>query len=128
MKRTLLLIGCIIASGLSFSAHEPPRFTPAKPPQKRQVVTAAQANGVYRYYDNEFRILALGHNKLKVQFEGIYHTISKSVNTVRRCSGKSASSFLSVSRFASSTDGAVRSGTSSIAASSVRRRRLRSRS
>ena len=49
--------------------------------QNSKVVTAAQANGVYRYYDNEFRILALGHNKLKVQFDGVYHTISKSVNT-----------------------------------------------
>src|ERR1041385_844629 len=48
--------------------------------QNKKVVTAAQANGVYRYYDNEFRILALGHNKLKVQFDGLYHTIAKSVN------------------------------------------------
>ena len=48
--------------------------------QTTKVVTAAQANGVYRYYDNEFRILALGHNKLKVQFDGIYHTVAKSVN------------------------------------------------
>ena len=48
--------------------------------QTSSVVTAAQANGVYRYYDNEFRILALGHNKLKVQFDGIYHTLAKSVN------------------------------------------------
>jgi hypothetical protein len=44
-------------------------------------VTAAQVNGVYRAYDNEFRILALGHNKLKVQFDGVYRRISKSVNT-----------------------------------------------
>src|SRR5438128_6043622 len=49
--------------------------------QNQKVVTAAQANGVYRYYDNEFRILALGHNKLKVQFDGVYHTMAKSVNT-----------------------------------------------
>src|SRR5437762_3141398 len=48
--------------------------------QNSKAVTAAQANGVYRYYDNEFRILALGHNKLKVQFDGVYHTIAKSVN------------------------------------------------
>jgi hypothetical protein len=48
--------------------------------QNSKVVTAAQANGVYRFYDNEFRILALGHNKLKVQFDGIYHTLAKSVN------------------------------------------------
>src|ERR1044072_7259708 len=49
--------------------------------QNSKVVTAAQANGVYKFYDNEFRILALGHNKLKVQFDGVYHTIAKSVNT-----------------------------------------------
>src|SRR5205814_6041248 len=49
-------------------------------PPKQKVVTAAQTNGAYRYYDNEFRILALGHNKLKVQFDGIYHTLAKSVN------------------------------------------------
>src|SRR5436309_14599892 len=48
--------------------------------QNSKVITAAQANGVYRYYDNEFRILALGHGKLKVQFDGIYHTLAKSVN------------------------------------------------
>ena len=48
--------------------------------QNSKVVTAPQANGVYRYYDNEFRILAFGHNKLKVQFDGLYHTMAKSVN------------------------------------------------
>jgi len=48
--------------------------------QNSKVVTAAQVNGIYKYYDNEFRILALGHNKLKVQFSGVYHTLSKSVN------------------------------------------------
>ena len=48
--------------------------------QTKTVVTAAQANGIYKYYDNEFRIFALGHNKLKVQFDGVYHTIAKSVN------------------------------------------------
>ena len=55
-------------------------FFVSGPAQTKTVVTAAQANGVYRYYDNEFRILALGHNKLKVQFDGVYHTIAKSVN------------------------------------------------
>ena len=48
--------------------------------QNSKVVTAAQANGVYRYYQSEFRILALGHNKLKVQFDGIYMTVSRSPN------------------------------------------------
>src|ERR1051325_6942368 len=42
--------------------------------QNSGVVTAAQANGVYKYYKNEFRILALGHNKLKVQFNGEWMT------------------------------------------------------
>ena len=55
-------------------------FFVSSPAQTKTVVTAAQANGVYRYYDNEFRILALGHNKLKVQFDGVYHTLAKSVN------------------------------------------------
>ena len=52
----------------------------AVPAQKRKVVTAAQTNGVYRYYQSEFRVLALGHNKLKVQFDGIYMTVSRSPN------------------------------------------------
>src|ERR1051325_2659521 len=56
-----------------------PQASAAKPPHK-VVVTATQVNGTYRYYDNEFRILALGKGKLKVQFDGVYHTIAKSVN------------------------------------------------
>ena len=51
------------------------------PAQNPKIVTAAQANGIYRYYDNEIRILALGKNKLRVSFDGVYHTMSKSVNT-----------------------------------------------
>ena len=77
MKKTLLLMACITASGLETSAQD---STPPKRPQKHQVVTAAQANGVYSYYKSEFRILALGHNKLKVQFDGIYMTLAKSPN------------------------------------------------
>ena len=49
--------------------------------QKPRPVTAREANGIYSSYDNTIRILALGNNKLKVQFDGVYHTISKSVNT-----------------------------------------------
>jgi len=80
MKRTLLLILCVAALGLSTSAEGPRTPTPPKAPAKQQVVTAGQANGVYRSYKSEFRILALGHNKLKVQFDGVYTTISKSIN------------------------------------------------
>lgn len=42
-------------------------------------VTAAQVNGVYRFYKSTFRVLALGNNRLKVQFEGVYENIVKSV-------------------------------------------------
>jgi len=39
-----------------------------------RVVTAAQINGVYRFGRNDFRILALGRHKLKVQFNGEWMT------------------------------------------------------
>lgn len=72
MKRIITLIACLTAWLV---------LTPGALAQKKEIVTAAQANGVYSSYDNEIRILALGKNKLKVQFDGVYHTISKSVNT-----------------------------------------------
>jgi hypothetical protein len=72
MKRLVTLTSLVIASFI---------LAPATSAQKPKIVTAAQANGVYSSYDNEIRILALGKNKLKVQFDGVYHTISKSVNT-----------------------------------------------
>jgi len=80
MKRTLLLLVCVVTVGLSTSAQDQPAVVPPRPPQKHQVVTAAQANGVYRYFKSEFRILALGHNKLKVQFDGVYMTLANSPN------------------------------------------------
>src|SRR5713226_4180550 len=80
MKRIFFLILCVATSGFSTAAQGPQVPSPPIPPQKHQVVTAAQANGVYRYYKSEFRILALGHNKLKVQFDGIYTTLAKSIN------------------------------------------------
>lgn len=79
MKRTLLLVLLVAIGGLSTFAQDPKHPARPKPPNK-QIVTAAQANGVYRYYQSEFRILALGHNKLKVQFDGIYMTMVKSRN------------------------------------------------
>jgi len=62
------------------SAGMPQTKTSETPPAKSQVVTAAQVNGVYRFYKSEFRILALGQQKLKVQFDGVYVTVSRSVN------------------------------------------------
>lgn len=40
----------------------------------QRAVTPAQINGVYKYDRNDFRVLALGHNKLKVQFNGEWMT------------------------------------------------------
>src|SRR5947207_2045736 len=40
----------------------------------RRVVTAAQINGVYKSRGNDFRVLALGHNRLRVQFNGEWMT------------------------------------------------------
>jgi hypothetical protein len=62
------------------SAGMPQTKTAQAPPAKPQVVTAPQVNGVYRFYKSEFRILALGQQKLKVQFDGVYVTVSRSVN------------------------------------------------
>jgi hypothetical protein len=80
MKRTVLLILLVAICGPSTVAQDPQPPTPPRPPAKHQVVTAPQVNGVYRYYKSEFRILALGHNKLRVQFNGIYMTVAGSPN------------------------------------------------
>ena len=40
--------------------------------QSPKVVTAARANGIYRSRNNEIRMLALGHNKLRIQLDLIY--------------------------------------------------------
>lgn len=77
MKRTILLLLIVTVWGISAFAQD---AKPPMPPGKQRIITAAQANGVYRYYQSEFRILALGNHKLKVQFDGIYMTISKSPN------------------------------------------------
>ena len=80
MKRIFLLMLCLVTYAFLAVAQGSSVSMPPKAPQKQQIVTAAQANGVYRYYQSEFRILALGHNKLKVQFDGIYMTLAKSPN------------------------------------------------
>jgi hypothetical protein len=60
----------ILAVGTFAAAQEP--TTSPKPAVP--AVTAAQINGVYKFDRNDFRILALGHNKLKVQFNGEWMT------------------------------------------------------
>jgi hypothetical protein len=73
MKRVVPLVLCLIAVGLSTGAQEPVVVTKAGSPHPR-VVTADQINGLYRYGRNDFRILALGRHKLKVQFNGEWMT------------------------------------------------------
>ncbi|PWT93172.1 MAG: hypothetical protein C5B55_05050 [Blastocatellia bacterium] len=75
--RSLFVFIALASAVLCVCAQEAPK----KPNQpSSRVVTASQVNGVYRYYKNEFRILALGNNKLKVQFDGVYMTASGTHN------------------------------------------------
>jgi hypothetical protein len=69
-----------VAGALVLTWAYPAKAQAPPKPATAQVVTAAQVNGVYRFYKSEFRVLALGHNKLKVQFDGVYVTLTKSVN------------------------------------------------
>jgi hypothetical protein len=72
MKRILPLVVSFVFAVPVLAQHT--HQAPQPKPTEKRVVTAAQANGVYRLYKNEFRILALGKNRLKVQFDGIYPT------------------------------------------------------
>lgn len=65
-KRASILSICL--ASLSLAA-----FAQTKPPYPI-VVTADQINGVYKFQRNDFRVLALGHKKLKVQFNGEWMT------------------------------------------------------
>ena len=73
MKSAFLCLLCVLTSGL-VSAQEPTVITRTGPRPTGHTVTAAQVNGTYRYRQSEFRLLALGHNKLKVQFNGEWMT------------------------------------------------------
>ncbi len=74
MKKVVVLALCLVAFSLSTSAQKPVVTSKAEPRPPRRVVTAAQINGLYRYDRNDFRVLALGHHKLKVQFNGEWMT------------------------------------------------------
>jgi hypothetical protein len=69
MKIAVLLVLTIVAFDLSIASHEP-AFAQGVGP----AVSANQINGLYRHDRNEFRILALGHHKLKVEFNGEWMT------------------------------------------------------
>ena len=55
-------------------AQEPTVVRPGGPRPTERPVTAAQVAGIYRSGDNEFRVLALGDNKIKLQFNGQWMT------------------------------------------------------
>ena len=74
MKKVVPVVLCLVALGLSTTAQEPVVTTNPGPRPPQRVVTAAQINGVYRYDRNDFRVLALGRHKLKVQFNGEWMT------------------------------------------------------
>ena len=48
--------------------------TPQAQSRNGPAVTAVQIDGLYKYRRNDFRVLALGHHKLKVQFNGEWMT------------------------------------------------------
>ena len=62
----------IIAFGCASLFLSKALLTSAQSPQRK--VTPAQINGVYKDGRNDFRVLALGHNKLQVQFNGEWMT------------------------------------------------------
>ena len=74
MRKTALVVFILVALGLSISAQAPPLVNQNGARKPRRVVTAEQINGLYRDGRNDFRILALGHHKLKVQFNGEWMT------------------------------------------------------
>ncbi|HKP37952.1 MAG TPA: hypothetical protein VJT71_13930 [Pyrinomonadaceae bacterium] len=63
MKIAVSLIGILLLSCAAFA--------------QGKIVTAAQANGTYRDGSNEIKILALGHNKLRIQMSLAYEYRSK---------------------------------------------------
>src|SRR4030095_908256 len=76
----IVILALVIFASVWSSQAQSPLANPAPSPGKKKIVTAAQANGIYRYYKNEFRILSLGQNQLKVQFDGMYMTMSGTPN------------------------------------------------
>ena len=69
MKRTFLLLLCLVTSGLSVSAQEPVLMTPQGLNPTPQIITADQVSGVYRDGTSELRLLALDPNRIKIEFK-----------------------------------------------------------
>jgi hypothetical protein len=65
-KLIFALLVCLTATSLLVSG------SPQANGSQQKVVTAAQVNGTWRYRGHTFYIWALGQQKLKVSFDGIY--------------------------------------------------------
>ena len=76
MKPTFVLLCALVfvTSCVTANAQGPLAVTRVSSQPAGRAVTSEQVNGIYRNGGSEFRILALGHQKLKVQFNGQWMT------------------------------------------------------
>lgn len=65
---------------------------PEQPSPSSKVVTAAQINGTWHYKQNEFKLWALGHQKIRVEFSGVYEFRSPSGPTANTGEGSGIAS------------------------------------
>ena len=56
----------------SFGTGVTPAQPPSQSPVDSKIVTAAQVNGTWRTKHSEFKLWALGGQKIKVEFSGVY--------------------------------------------------------
>ena len=80
MNKYLLLAFLLPAFVSSFSAQSPVTVKPPGPLSDR-ILTASELNGTYTYRRNTFKVLAIDHNKIKVQFHGEWMTRGGYPNT-----------------------------------------------
>jgi len=73
MKVFILLL-LLAAFDLTTDVHGSAARNPIVPQSVRPNLSATQVNGLYRYGRNSFRVLLLGRDKLKVQFNGEWMT------------------------------------------------------
>jgi hypothetical protein len=74
LKQIVIAALFTVLCGLTAMGQDPTTVERSDSQASRKIVTPEQINGTYRSHENEFRILALGHKKLKVQFNGLWMT------------------------------------------------------
>ena len=67
IKQVLLILSLVLMAGSVVTAQ-----APGQSGADTKIVTATQINGTWRSGKNEFKILALGGGKLRVEFSGVY--------------------------------------------------------